>query len=398
MPEEIPIIEQNPGTKTIVESIPKPVENFAKDFVKYSLPGVLTKEELEAGAEKLGRLQSYVKEKDYRRAVGTGLQVLGHALMAAVGLAPFAGTSKPLIKVWTSTSGRSGISEMSALSQTGFNMSGPKAKRIFTGDEFLQQGTKRFERTIKDAEYQEALRKQFPKSNAEILSESQLQEANKSVIAKLPPNNPISQMVTTVNSYEIPGTGYWCTFSEWENWIKDYLKANNINITPEQYVQQYWGIPKETWNKIAQTKPEIRLNDDVIKVLIDQNVVNQEELRKLFFHEQVHAGGQASKNVNTLITQHNQKFPVKIKSGVSSYYSDPAELRARAMSLRRLHQTTNKPYKQLLEEYETNPGLYRTDPNIDDLIEYYDRESLLNYLNGFLKEGGTINYLDFFKK
>ena len=53
MPEEIPIIEQNPGTKTIVESIPEPVGNFAKDFVKYSLPGVLTQEELTAGAEKL---------------------------------------------------------------------------------------------------------------------------------------------------------------------------------------------------------------------------------------------------------------------------------------------------------------------------------------------------------
>lgn len=317
--------------------------------------------------------------------------------MAAVGLAPFDGTSKPLIKVWTSTSGKP-IASGSVMTQSGLTMSGPKPKKLFTGDEFLQQGTKRFERTIKDAEYQEALRKQFPESTAQILSKSQLQEANKSIIAELPPNNPISSMMSTINSYQIPGTNYWCTFSEWENWVKHYLKANNINITPEQYVEQYWGIPKETWRKISQTKPEIRLNDDVVKALIDQNVINQEELRKLMFHKQVHAGGQASDNVNTFITQFNQKFPVKTKDGVNQYYSDPSELRARAMSLRRLHQTTNKPYKQLLEEFETNPSLYRTDPNINDLIEYYDRESLLNYLNNFLKEGGTLNYLDFFKK
>jgi len=35
------------------------------------------------------------------------------------------------------------------------------------------------------------------------------------------------------------------------------------------------------------------------------------------FHKQVRAGGQASDNVNTFITQFNQKFPVKTKDGVN---------------------------------------------------------------------------------
>ena len=39
----------------------------------------------------------------------------------------------------------------------------------------------------------------------------------------------------------------------------------------------------------------------------------------------------------------------------------------------------------------------RPDPNIDDLIKYYDRESLLNYLTNFLEDGGKINYFDYFQ-
>ena len=395
MPEEIPIIEQNPGTKTIVESIPEPVGNFAKDFVKYSLPGVLTQEELTAGAEKLNRLHGYIKEKDYRRSIGTGLQVLGHALMAAVGLAPFAGTSKPLIKVWTAHSGQPIASESGAVFK-GFTMDGPKPKKVFTAGEFLQQGTKRFERTIKDAEYQEALRKQFPEETAKLLSDSQLKEASRSVLNPAYPDDFMNFLETSSQEVTMP-SGYICSFSELESWLNQMIKESGLNLTPKQYAKQHWGVSEQLWDKIAKKKPEIRLNDDAVQVLIDQNVINQEELRKLMFHEQVHAGGQAGERLNTFITQHNANFPVKIKPGVRQYYAKPGELRARAMSLRRLYQTTGKPYKQLLEEYETNPGLYRTDPNIDDLIEYYDRESLLNYLNNFLKDGGTINYLNFFK-
>lgn len=124
-------------------------------------------------------------------------------------------------------------------------------------------------------------------------------------------------------------------------------------------------------------------------------MINQDELRKLFYHEQVHASGHASKEHRTYITEYNKHFPVTVKEGVGDYYLDPGEIRARSMSLRRLHQTTGKSYEELLNNWNTIP--HRPDPNVDDLINYYDRESLLNYLNNFLKDGGRINYLDFFK-
>lgn len=65
------------------------------------------------------------------------------------------------------------------------------------------------------------------------------------------------------------------------------------------------------------------------------------------------------------------------------------------MSIRRLHQATGESYESILNNWSS--GKYRPDPNIDDLIKYYDRESLLNYLTNFLEDGGKINYFDYFQ-
>ena len=58
-------------------------------------------------------------------------------------------------------------------------------------------------------------------------------------------------------------------------------------------------------------------------------------------------------------------------------------------------QTTGESYETILNNWSS--GKYRPDPNIDDLIQYYDRESLLSYLNNFLKDGGKINYFEYFQ-
>ena len=120
-------------------------------------------------------------------------------------------------------------------------------------------------------------------------------------------------------------------------------------------------------------------------------------MRKLFFHEGAHATGvTAQPNYTNHITNHNRQFPVKAKdSNVSKYYLEDDEIRARAMSIRRLHQATGESYESILNNWSS--GKYRPDPNIDDLIKYYDRESLLNYLTNFLEDGGKINYFEYFQ-
>ena len=59
------------------------------------------------------------------------------------------------------------------------------------------------------------------------------------------------------------------------------------------------------------------------------------------------------------------------------------------MSIRRLHQATGDSYENILNNW--NKGIYRPDPNIDDLINIYDKTSLLEYLNNFLEKGGVVN-------
>ena len=389
MPEDLKIVEQNPGTKTTLESIPEPVGQFGKDFVKYSLPGVLTKEELEAGAEKLGRLYDYAKQRDYRRVAGTSLQVLGHALMAAVGLAPFTGAMvKPArIQILESTSGNLG-KEIPAVKVVSDHPN-------YSINELKNQGAKRLNRTLQDAEYRESLQKQFP-HNWKTLLKSQQQEMSKAEIDLTRSSTPGTNATTRTQVAPLPTSdAYMCSYSEVINTIDDLLKASGSKLTPEEYLLQN-GFTVKDLQILATYKPQILLSDATLQALSEQRAIDPNAIRNTLYHELVHASGQASKGINNAISKYNGTFPVKVNPGVSNaeYYGREAELRARAMSLRRLHQATGQSYEEILNNW--GKGLYRPNTDVDDLVNYYDRESLLNYLNNFLKNGGRINYLDFF--
>lgn len=263
MPEDLKIVEQNPGTRTTLESIPEPIGNFAKDFVKYSFPGVLTKEELEAVTEKLGRLYDYAKQRDYRRVAGTSLQVLGHALMASVGLVPFAGGFKPIITGITS-SGRSAVSKSATVAKNGLTTAAPKAKVQFTAPDLLEQANVRLRRTLTNKEYQEALSKQFP-NDADMLLSGQLKEANKSVITPSFPENPLSLMIT--NSKYVTLGGYKLSFSDWESLVAKLIEKNGLNLSVEQYAKNYLGVSDDLWKTISTNKPEISLNKEAYNAL-----------------------------------------------------------------------------------------------------------------------------------
>ena len=198
-------------------------------------------------------------------------------------------------------------------------------------------------------------------------------------------------MQTNYPNFKLSG-GYQCSASE----LESILRTQYPQLDPVD-VLKAWGVPDDFINKFVNGNPVILINDDVLAAIGKQTKLNQEQMRKLFFHERAHGTGvTAQPNYTNHITTHNRKFPVKAKdSNVSKYYLEDDEIRARAMSIRRLHQATGESYESILNNWSS--GKYRPDPNIDDLIKYYDRESLLNYLTNFLEDGGTLNYFDYFK-
>ena len=56
-------------------------------------------------------------------------------------------------------------------------------------------------------------------------------------------------------------------------------------------VLKAWGVPDDFINQFVHGKPFILVNDDVVKAIGNQTKLNQEQMRKLFFHEGGHATG-----------------------------------------------------------------------------------------------------------
>lgn len=354
------------------------------EFVKYMIPGVNTVAFAQDASTNVNEAFQHLKAGEYRQAAADASYTIGNILSGAASLAPFSGLvikPNPKFKV--------GITKSPGAS-VDLTTPGPASTVTFTGDELLDQGKTRLWRTLNDAEYQEALQKAFPKSWKEHLN-NQLKELNKTRLDLITLPDQPNIMQTNSPNFKLAG-GYQCSASELESLLRtQYPKFDPVDVL------KAWGVPNDFINQFVNGNPVILLNDDVLAAIGKQTKLNQEQMRKLFFHEGAHATGvTAQPNYTNHITNHNRRFPVKAKdSNVSKYYLEDDEIRARAMSIRRLHQATGESYESILNNWSS--GKYRPDPNIDDLIKYYDRESLLNYLTNFLEDGGKINYFDYFQ-
>lgn len=354
------------------------------EFVKYMMPGVNTVAFAQDASTNVNEAFQHLKAGEYQQAAADASYTIGNILSGAASLAPFSGLAvkpNPKFKV--------GITKSPGAS-VDLTTPGPDSPVTFTGDELLDQGKTRLWRTLNDAEYQEALQKAFPKSWKEHLN-NQLKELNKTRLDLITLPDQPNIMQTNRPNFKLPG-GYQCSASELESLLRtQYPKFDPVDVL------KAWGVPNDFINQFVNGNPVILLNDDVLAAIGKQTKLNQEQMRKLFFHEGAHATGvTAQPNYTNHITNHNRQFPVKARdSNVSKYYLEDDEIRARAMSIRRLHQATGESYESILNNWSS--GKYRPDPNIDDLIKYYDRESLLNYLTNFLEDGGKINYFDYFQ-
>lgn len=354
------------------------------EFVKYMMPGVNTVAFAQDASTNVNEAFQHLKAGEYQQAAADASYTIGNILSGAASLAPFSGLAvkpNPKFKV--------GITKSPGAS-VDLTTPGPDSPVTFTGDELLDQGKTRLWRTLNDAEYQEALQKAFPKSWKEHLN-NQLKELNKTRLDLITLPDQPNIMQTNRPNFKLPG-GYQCSASELESLLRtQYPKFDPVDVL------KAWGVPNDFINQFVNGNPVILLNDDVLAAIGKQTKLNQEQMRKLFFHEGAHATGvTAQPNYTNHITNHNRRFPVKAKdSNISKYYLEDDEIRARAMSIRRLHQATGESYESILNNWSS--GKYRPDPNIDDLIKYYDRESLLNYLTNFLEDGGKINYFDYFQ-
>lgn len=354
------------------------------EFVKYMMPGVNTVAFAQDASTNVNEAFQHLKAGEYQQAAADASYTIGNILSGAASLAPFSSLAvkpNPKFKV--------GITKSPGAS-VDLTTPGPDSPVTFTGDELLDQGKTRLWRTLNDAEYQEALQKAFPKSWKEHLN-NQLKELNKTRLDLITLPDQPNIMQTNRPNFKLPG-GYQCSASELESLLRtQYPRFDPVDVL------KAWGVPNDFINQFVNGNPVILLNDDVLAAIGKQTKLNQEQMRKLFFHEGAHATGvTAQPNYTNHITNHNRQFPVKAKdSNVSKYYLEDDEIRARAMSIRRLHQATGESYESILNNWSS--GKYRPDPNIDDLIKYYDRESLLNYLTNFLEDGGKINYFDYFQ-
>lgn len=354
------------------------------EFVKYMMPGVNTVAFAQDASTNVNEAFQHLKAGEYRQAAADASYTIGNILSGAASLAPFSGLAvkpNPKFKV--------GITKSPGAS-VDLTTPEPASPVTFTGDELLDQGKTRLWRTLNDAEYQEALQKAFPKSWKEHLN-NQLKELNKTRLDLITLPDQPNIMQTNRPNFKLPG-GYQCSASELESLLRtQYPQFDPVDVL------KAWEVPNDFINQFVNGNPVILVNDDVLAAIGKQTKLNQEQMRKLFFHEGAHATGvTAQPNYTNHITNHNRQFPVKAKgSDVSKYYLEDDEIRARAMSIRRLHQATGESYESILNNWSS--GKYRPDPNIDDLIKYYDRESLLNYLTNFLEDGGKINYFDYFQ-
>lgn len=382
-------ITPEPSLKSDVVNATRKAKEIAKfiaspEFVKYMMPGVNTVAFAQDASTNVNEAFQHLKAGEYRQAAADASYTIGNILSGAASLAPFSGLvikPNPKFKV--------GITKSPGAS-VDLTTPGPASTVTFTGDELLDQGKTRLWRTLNDAEYQEALQKAFPKSWKEHLN-NQLKELNKTRLDLITLPDQPNIMQTNRPNFKLPG-GYQCSASELESLLRtQYPQFNPVDVL------KAWGVPNDFINQFVNGNPVILLNDDVLAAIGKQTKLNQEQMRKLFFHEGAHATGvTAQPNYTNHITNHNRQFPVKAKdSNVSKYYLEDDEIRARAMSIRRLHQATGESYESILNNWSS--GKYRPDPNIDDLIKYYDRESLLNYLTNFLEDGGKINYFEYFQ-
>ena len=382
-------VTPEPSLKSDVVNATRKAKEIAKfiaspEFVKYMMPGVNTVAFAQDASTNVNEAFQHLKAGEYRQAAADASYTIGNILSGAASLAPFSGLvikPNPKFKV--------GITK-SPGAPVDLTTPGPASTVTFTGDELLDQGKTRLWRTLNDAEYQEALQKAFPKSWKEHLN-NQLKELNKTRLDLITLPDQPNIMQTNSPNFKLPG-GYQCSASELESLLRiQYPKFDPVDVL------KAWGVPNDFINQFVNGNPVILLNDDVLAAIGKQTKLNQEQMRKLFFHEGAHATGvTAQPNYTNHITNHNRRFPVKAKdSNVSKYYLEDDEIRARAMSIRRLHQAAGESYESILNNWSS--GKYRPDPNIDDLIKYYDRESLLNYLTNFLEDGGKINYFDYFQ-
>lgn len=382
-------VTPEPSLKSDVVNATRKAKEIAKfiaspEFVKYMMPGVNTVAFAQDASTNVNEAFQHLKAGEYRQAAADASYTIGNILSGAASLAPFSGLvikPNPKFKV--------GITKSPGAS-VDLTTPGPASTVTFTGDELLDQGKTRLWRTLNDAEYQEALQKAFPKSWKEHLN-NQLKELNKTRLDLITLPDQPNIMQTNSPNFKLAG-GYQCSASELESLLRtQYPKFDPVDVL------KAWGVPNDFINQFVNGNPVILLNDDVLAAIGKQTNLNQEQMRKLFFHEGAHATGvTAQPNYTNHITNHNRRFPVKAKdSNVSKYYLEDDEIRARAMSIRRLHQATGESYESILNNWSS--GKYRPDPNIDDLIKYYDRESLLNYLTNFLEDGGKINYFDYFQ-
>lgn len=271
-----------------------------------------------------------------------------------------------------------------------------KGTPTFTVWDLNAQGKKRLLRTINDAEYQEALEAGL-QNYASIFKEAQQHNINNSVLDLTVPTTANMQMETTQAVFQLPGVPRNVSAKE----LKLALKQA-FNLKNEEQVYQLLkqnGAPEDYINMLKNNEHAvITVSDDILEVLRHPDKDIYDYVRSLFNHENAHAGSGGSKVINA-VTIHNSQYPVKLNKNlehsitdeIKQYYLNPDEIRARAMSIRRLHQTTGKSYEDLLREWELGLGNFRVNPNIDDLTKIYDRESIINYLDHFLESGGKMS-------
>ena len=246
----------------------------------------------------------------------------------------------------------------------------------FTTEQLLEQAKKAYTRTINDAEYLESLSRELglSKEQAQIVMQRQLNAlSNTSLGSKIKKEVDLDGMtgITTFNNSL--GTDLYKQFQTKQDFINYYQGLSDAEKMQFEKALKYGS-------------PEIHINE---------RLISNDEIRNVFKHELGHAanGGGLTPSI---IQKHNSKYPVELTPVVNKnyiyYYSDPDELRARSMKLRRLHQTTGKSYEELL-----NDPLLRNDTDFKELQDLYNREQLINYLNHFVQnEAPKINYIDNF--
>ena len=301
----------------------------------------------------------------------------------------------------------------------------------FSMKELAKQAQFRAQKVLEDKEYKQSLMQELgiDESEAEKIIGDQIEHIYKAKLnPRLVPESTTAsgQSVSPHFRMDSEAFGYeeYPELKKFEN--ADLYNKEHGEIWNDAARKAYPGnndviIPLEWFDQ--DFTPEIglhpyyggRLNYDA-KTGRKESRGFYETLRQILAHEYWHIGSRQGGNnlkatdTDAIIKRHNAAL-TKDEEGMTPFlkqakdfekenekdalegmrlFENPDEVRARAMSLRRLHQTTGRSYEDLINDTR----IINSNSDIRQLLKYIDKDRLLNYLNHFVYNEPTTSQIN----